>query len=191
MDYIKKGEWSLIQLKNLAQVQYMLENPPLDRGRFGYDSKGKLTSWDDELQVSGSLSRYNHPKFKQLHYEIKNIVEKITHEKLYPTYYYDRFYFKGNELVKHTDRESCEISVSMNISTNADYDWPIYFELENGEIHEMITRPGDAVLYKGITIPHWRNPLEGNKNTYYHQIFFHYVKRDGYYVQHAYDSCVT
>ena len=191
MDNITKGEWSLIQLKNLVQTQYMFEVPPLDRGKFGYDKKGKLTSWDDEAQVSGSVSRYNHPKFKQLHYAIKNIVEQVIHEKLYPTYYYDRFYFKGQELVKHKDRESCEISVSMHISSNANYDWPISFELENGEVHDLITKPGDAVLYKGMELTHWREPLEGDKNTYYHQIFFHYVRRDGYYVQHAFDNCIN
>lgn len=192
MDYIKKNEWSLIQLKNLVQTQYMVEHPPLDRGKFGYDKKGRLTSWDpEEKQVLGSVCRYSHPKFRQLHYAIKNVVEQVIHEKLYPTYYYDRFYFKGQELEKHKDRESCEISVSLNISSNANYDWPILFELENGEVHDLITKPGDAVLYKGMDLPHWREPLKGDLNTYYHQVFFHYVRRDGYYVQHAFDSCIS
>ena len=186
------NDWSLIQLNNLAYVKHLQEDAPMERGRFGYDKKGKLSSWDkDEGQVGGSLSRYNHPKYKQLHYGIKNIVEQVIGEKLYPTYHFDRFYFKGQDLERHVDRGACEVSVSMHISTNADYDWPISFELENGEVHDLITKPGDAVLYKGHLLPHWREPLKGDLNTYYHQIFFHYVRRDGSFVQYAYDNCIS
>lgn len=188
---ITKGDWSLVQLKNLFQFGGVLEFPPMERGKFGYDRyTGKMISHSEELQVVGSLARYNHPKFKDIYYHVKDVVEKVIHEKLYPTYYYDRFYFKGQDLKRHTDRESCEISVSMHISTNADYDWPIYFELENGEVHEMVTKPGDAVLYRGMDLPHWREPLKGDHNTYYHQIFMHFVRRDGYLVHHAFDSSV-
>jgi len=186
------NDWTLMVLKNLAIIEPLKENPPLDRGRFGYDLKGKLSTWDQkEGQVTGSLSRYNHPKYKDLYYAVKSTVENIIQEKLYPTYYYDRFYFKNQDLKRHVDRESCEVSVSMHISSNASYDWPIYFELENGEIHELVTKSGDAVLYKGHLLPHWRTPLKGDKDTYYHQIFFHYVRRDGYFLQHAYDSCIS
>ena len=48
--------------------------------------------------------------------------------KLYNTYYYDRFYFSGQQLTKHTDREACEISVSIHINTNLEENWPIYFK---------------------------------------------------------------
>ena len=187
---IKKGEWEVIRLGGLVkQIQFLKEDPPLDRGKFAYDHRGKLTCWDPvDMQCPGTVSRYNYPKYKDLFYTVKDIVEKIIHEKLYPTYYYDRFYFKGSELVRHTDRPSCEISVSLNISSNTDYDWPIWYELGNGQQHELVTKPGDGVLYKGCVLPHWREPLKGNKDTYYHQIFFHYVRRDGPYLHYAYDA---
>ena len=99
-----------------------------------------------------------------------------------------RFYFKGQELTRHHDRPACEISVSMNISTNATTPWPIYFELPNGEVKELYTDHGDAVLYKGMEVDHWRNPLKGTPKVYYHQIFMHFVRADGYHVEYAYDT---
>ena len=186
---IEKGQWSLIQLNNLVDVRGIIEEPPKDRGKFGYDKKGRLNSWIEEGQVAGSLARYNHPKFIELHTCVMEMVEQVIHEKLYPTYYFDRFYFRGQELKRHSDRGSCEISVSMHISTNAKYPWPIYFEVDN-TVKELTCKPGDAILYKGCELDHWREPLKGPSDTYFHQIFFHYVRANGYYLQHAYDTCV-
>ena len=33
----------------------------------------------------------------------------------------------------------------------------------------------------------FRDAMKGNKDSYYHQVFFHYVRRNGHCVQHAYD----
>lgn len=179
---VEKGNWSLIRLGNLIpNAKSFREDPPLDRGKFGYDRKGALLDWHQfDPQVKGSFARYNYPKFRTLHYEIKNTVEKVIGEKLYPTYYYDRFYFKGHDLKPHKDRESCEISVSMHISTNADYDWPIYFMQDDETVSVPTGNPGDAVLYKGCELEHWREPFEGNVCG---QVFLHYNHVDGPFAQ--------
>lgn len=182
----EKIEWSVIEMPNFFDASQLYEEPPWERGMFKYVEPGKVFI-NRELQVPNSLARYNHPKFKELHYEVMYSIEEIIGEKLYPTYYYDRFYFKGNELKKHVDRNSCEVSVTMNISHNLDYDWGIFFEKPDESSFSCITNPGDAALYKGCIIPHWREPMKGNKNSYYHQIFLHYVRRNGHCVEHAYD----
>ena len=51
---------------------------------------------------------------------VKNKLEYLLQEKLYPTYYFDRFYFNGSKMDKHVDRASCEISVSVKYSQNLD-----------------------------------------------------------------------
>ena len=76
----------------------------------------------------------------------------------------------------------------MNISTNATTPWPIYFELPDGEVKELYTDHGDAVLYKGMEVDHWRTPLKGTPKVYYHQIFMHFVRADGHHVEYAYDT---
>lgn len=107
-----------IVLTNLCNPDVLYEDVPEERGLINY--LGSLENYVvlDEVQVRGSLSRYSHPYYKEAHYQIKKVVENIIGKKLYPTYYYDRFYFYNQELSKHVDREACEISVSVHISTN-------------------------------------------------------------------------
>ena len=176
-------DWTVIQLKHLAIAPLLVEEPPLERGKFGYDKHGRMENLSEEGQVPNSLARYNHPKYKELYKGVQSKIETILGEKLYPTYYFDRFYFRGQELKRHHDRPACEISVSMNISTNSNTPWPIYFELPNGDVKELYTNHGDGVLYKGMEVDHWREPLKGDPKIYYHQIFKHYVRADRYHVE--------
>ena len=104
--------------------------------------------------------------------------------ELYPTYSYLRIYIKGAELAKHTDRESCEISATLPIEYESARIWPLCIEI-NGESKKIGLEPGDALIYKGIQIPHWREPFEGERQV---QIFLHYVKKDGPYSEFKFDQ---
>ena len=106
---------------------------------------------------------------------------------LLPTYYFDRFYYVGQELSKHRDREACEISVTLQISTNSSKPWPIWFETPDGKDISVEMKNGDAVIYRGCERLHWREPLKGDRNTYHHQIFLHYVNSQGPFVHYAHD----
>ena len=142
-----------------------------------------------EPQVNGSLARYNHPFFKATHYSLMKKIEGILSMDLLPTYYFDRFYYEGQELTRHHDRPSCEISATVQISTNRDEAWPIWFERPDHTENSVSMKNGDMVLYKGCEREHWREPLTG-ENSYHHQIFFHYVNAQGPYVHYAYDRGV-
>jgi len=185
---MKDSDWYAIPVKGLIDASIYRQDVPKERGQFNYNKRGEMTLHESmEHQVNGSLARYNIPYLRPAHQDIQQSIQKITGEKLYPTYFYDRFYFKGQELTRHTDRGACEISVTVNISHNLDYDWPIYFELPGGKVEEFTMQPGDGVIYHGITLPHWREPMKGDGNSYFHQCFFHYVRADGDYIQHAFD----
>jgi len=151
-------------------------------------SRGKfhLDSTETPTQVKNSICVYNNPIYYDIHYSIKNILSDKLGLRLYPTYYFERVYLSGQDLKKHVDRPSCEISVSMNISSNIDYDWEIHFD-HGDKIESYSCSPGDAVIYDGVKIPHWRDPLKCNENQYFHQIFFHYVNADGPYAHFAFD----
>ena len=81
------------------------------------DMKGQLNYWDKnpehfnhqkvEMQVEGSLARYWHPQYRSIHSGVRKKLEEILGRKLYNTYYYDRYYFPGQELTKHADRDAC------------------------------------------------------------------------------------
>lgn len=174
---------------------------------------GSLDNFDhikgDEL-VGESLCRYNYPPHKEVFYKLKKKVESIVGEDLYPTYYFDRFYFPGQELPKHVDRDSCEISVSLHIRTNIKDPWPFLIKgcdtynedksevIEDGRVVSGDLNPGDGIIYKGCERPHWREPMPGVRRNkvrklfgkeefFYHQIFFHYVLANGNRAHHAWD----
>ena len=184
------------------------------------DIKGQLNYWSKNVtqfshnpvegQVEGSLARYWHPQYRNAHTGIRRKLEKIIGRTLYNTYYYDRYYFPGQALTKHADRDACEISVSIHVSTNLPdklKDWPFKIKTPDtytddkktavlipGEERSAILNPGDGLLYKGCERPHWRDAMptpekveDAPKEYYYHQIFFHYVLQDGQRAHCAWD----
>ena len=196
-------------IKNLCDPEKLFHPVPKETGLFnwkGSDKLDKFTYQEVENQVSGSLARYWHPQYRKIHSEIRLILERVIGRKLYNTYYYDRFYFPGQELKKHTDRPSCEISVTIHVSTNIKESWPIWIKtpdtfedktmkIANGENRFVHLEAGDGMVYKGCERPHWRDPMPGlleskinkDESLYYHQIFFHYVLQDGIRAHHAWD----
>lgn len=192
-------------IKNLCDPKELFTPVPEERGQIKYYGSINLFMHDpNEMQVAGSLSRYSHPQYKEMHTKIRLILEDILGEKLYNTYYYDRFYFVGQKLVRHSDRDACEISVSVQISTNSNKPWPFCIETSSGEERFANLQDGWGLLYKGCEREHWRDALESrhsklrklwNKifkkedDTYHHQIFFHYVRANGPRAHFANDSC--
>lgn len=201
-DYFNRHGYMVI--KNLYDPKELYHPVPKERGQIKYWGK-KLDQFsysENESQVNGSLARYSHPQYREIHSKIRLILEDILGEKLYNTYYYDRFYFVGQRLFRHADRDACEISVSVQISTNSFVPWPLCIETPSGEERFANLQNGWGFLYKGCEREHWREPLESrysrigkfiNKitntkdDTYHHQIFFHYVRANGPRVQYAYD----
>ena len=196
-------------IKNLYDPDKLICPPPEKPGQYNYRNKNleDFEHIEVEGQVEGSIARYWHPHYSQVHSYIRKIIEMAIELKLYNTYYYDRFYFSGQQLTKHTDREACEISVSIHINTNLEENWPIYFKTtdkytdsskkkisQKGKIVGLNLERGDGVVYKGCERPHWRDAMpgtfeemNGHEKFYYHQIFFHYVLQDGMRAHFAFD----
>jgi hypothetical protein len=111
---------------------------------------------------------------------VKLLVAKIPEvsnavgELVLPTYTYARWQTTGHELPRHRDRPSCEISLSVNLKK--DKDWDIWIQKPNGEEVNINLNPGDAVLYLGCQADHWRNKFEGTEHV---QLFLHYVRANG------------
>ena len=206
-------------IKDLWDPEELYHPVPEQRGQYNYWDKNPehFNFVEVESQVEGSTSRYWHPQYRAINSGIRMKLEKIIGRKLYNTYYYDRFYYPGQELTKHADRDACEISVSVHISTNLegkDADWPFCIKTPDtytdekkttvlipGENRSLVLKPGDGLLYKGCERPHWREPMplprrrkrdillrKEQKEYYYHQIFFHYVLQDGIRAHCAWDK---
>lgn len=203
-------------IRNIYDPQKLKCQVPKERGTIEY--WGKTTNekkiYPEERQVPGSLARYSHPEYREIHSEIRTILETELGKKLYNTYFYDRFYFPGQELQKHVDRPACEISITIHIGTDLKgkkADWPIWIKTPDlyaddlkkiittpGAEKSVILNPGDGLVYKGCERPHWREKMPDcgwfkkliykTKDPYYHQIFFHYVLQDGQRAHCAFDA---
>jgi len=111
-------------------------------------------------------------------------LEFYTGLALYPTYSFARIYKKGDELTAHRDREACEVSISLNLGQEPDEPWPLWLRDHDGNDFAAILRPGDALIYRGIELAHWREHYAGEKLS---QVFLHYVDRNGPHAEEKFD----
>lgn len=139
-----------------------------------YRAKQSDGKWDDP---TSRYSFYADPLAETILYNARPDVEKACGKELDPTYSYSRIYVKGDELKKHVDRPSCEISVTVNVAINADKPWSIWCQYKDNDPVECVLAPGDAVVYKGCEVHHWRDPLQhADINA---QFMLHYVDKNG------------
>jgi hypothetical protein len=112
-------------------------------------------------------------------------IEEIVGYPVYPTYSYARIYLKGDELKAHVDRPACEISVTVHVATVGEA-WPIWMHPPGGEPVSYTLEPGDAVIYKGCEVRHWREKaINTDINV---QFMLHYVKQDGIHADQKWDK---
>jgi len=137
-------------------------------------------------QIPNTYSAYGNIAMETLLLKCQPGMEKATGLKLYPAYTYARIYKKGDELKRHKDRFSCEISTTMNLGGD---DWPIYLEpnpkkggvkpgvgyvSDNTKGVRVDLKPGDMLVYSGCELEHWREKFKGKECV---QVFLHYNNR--------------
>lgn len=127
-----------------------------------------------DSQIPTSSSDYNYISFLELLCEKTPEVSEILEETVLPTYTYARVYKNGSVLKKHSDRDSCEISLTLHLG--GDQDWPIFIKSPEGKDQSVVLAPGDAMMYRGTIAEHWRDEYVGNEYT---QVFLHYVRSRG------------
>jgi hypothetical protein len=133
----------------------------------------RMASGDD--QVAGTPASYGDFMMDGLLSSLQPEIERASGLALFPTYSYFRIYKKGDILARHSDRTACEISVTVCLGFEDGKSWPIWIEGPNGASAINLS-PGDALLYRGIESPHWREAFEGNCQA---QVFLHYVDQNG------------
>ena len=124
--------------------------------------------------------------FETLQERMWPAMEELLGEELIPTYSYARLYSNGDDLKSHIDRPACEISATVQLGRSHQYAWPIYMGGRRVDMAE-----GDAVIYKGCEIEHWRNVCDGPEEYYSGQAFLHYVRANGPYAsEHGCDITI-
>ena len=148
--------------------------------RKSFEDEGKFK----DNQVPDCLATISHEVFFETILErLWPLVEQATNKNLIPTYSYARLYKNGNILESHTDREECEISVTIQLGRSHNYAWPIYMGSKRYDLAE-----GDGVIYRGCDIDHWRDKCDGPPGYYSGQAFLHFVDANGPNTDKAWDS---
>ena len=180
----KKNKYQVIKgaiSKELADFcyQYFLNKRAvakyLMRNKYITGSISVFGHWNDK-QVPETYSHYADIVMETLLQKVKPIMEQKSGVKLIETYSYARIYKKGDELERHKDRYSCEISTTMNLGGDV---WPIFLEPSGEEGKkgvEVNLKPGDMLMYRGCELEHWREPFKGKDCG---QVFLHYNDASG------------
>jgi len=150
----------------------------------------------DDRQVPGTYSCYSDPVMETLLAQGLDGMRKITGLNLAPTYSYWRLYKNGDELKRHKDRPSCEVSTTLCLGYDNSnlkdkkkdwkkYNWPMWVDKTGGFGNKGVPihmEPGDMIVYRGCIVEHWREPYLGGNHA---QVFLHYNNVDGPYKQNC------
>ncbi len=139
--------------------------------------------WDGKFgdgQIQSDFNLYGDHLMDSILLLSQNAMQDYTGLNLIPTYSYTRFYEKGSELLKHRDRESCEISTTLCLgydvsNLDKEYNWPMYVKVNNRDV-PLYLEPGDMIVYRGTIVEHWREKFLGLNHA---QVFLHYNDADG------------
>jgi len=180
----KENKYSVIKnaiSKELADFcyQYFLNKRKVARYLFDEKYISGFTEyfgvWNDQ-QIPETYSHYGDIVMDTLLEKVKPVMEKESGVKLTETYSYARIYKNGDELKRHKDRYSCEISTTMNLGGD---DWSIFLEPSGEESKDGIEvklEAGDMLMYRGCDLEHWREPFQGKDCG---QVFLHYNDASG------------
>lgn len=144
---------------------------------------------------------YGHHYQPMLHFlwGLTPAVSEVVGRPLLPTYDYLRIYRSGDVCRVHSDRYSCEHSLSLTLGYSDGHVWPIEVEKARSEpsakvepdfgagaFSSVALGVGDALLYQGVHHRHGRTAP--NPNRWSVHLFLHWVDRDGPYRDHAFDG---
>jgi hypothetical protein len=175
-NFLDSNMSGLIYQYCLAKVQQVDFKTTFDRNNYDSDWDGNF----GDTQAPSSYSAYGDILMDTILAASRPTIENYTGLPLVSTYSYWRLYQKEEELTRHRDRHSCEISTTLCLGYNTsnldqenfkDYDWPIYVENSNKEEIPIHLKPGDMLIYRGCEVDHWRDKYIGLNHA---QVFLHY-----------------
>jgi len=152
-----------------------------------------MSSWDIRDNPNNyntepsAFNCYGDPLLEIILKEQTDNISEIVGKTLCPTYSYGRVYAGNDELTNHVDRESCEYSVTITVGVEGN-PWPIWMKAPDSKPQSFELSPGDAVVYKGCEVRHWRNPMPQYGCSANAQFMLHYVDMNGPFADFKYDK---
>jgi hypothetical protein len=168
--------------------QYSLIKVASTDFKYNFEKKSYNEIWDgrwDDPQVPHVYSHYGDPIMDSILNLSTQSISEHTGLDLKPNYTYWRLYEKESILTRHRDRDSCEISATVCLGYNnsnvseddyPNYNWPMWVEGPSGDAIPIQLNPGDAIIYRGCEVDHWRDTFKGLNHA---QVFLHYSDTNG------------
>jgi len=172
-----------------VQVTGFVDSKTIDTLSKYFENKIRRGEWVAKTTIeandSSKLGYYADPLIEVMLQQCLPSVEEQTGLELEPSYSFSRVYQEGEELISHMDRPSCEISVTINVARKGDL-WPIWMQYGSNDPCKCTLNPGDAVIYKGCEVTHWRTKLPKDQLTV--QFMLHYVNKNGENAEYKFDK---
>jgi hypothetical protein len=151
--------------------------PPEEAARlYAYTlSRVELGNKDDG-QVPGSPSFYQDKEVVALQKKLLPSIADHIQVPLINVFSYHRVYRKGAILRSHKDSVRAEISVTMNVGQQGE-PWDLWLVDYEENPYAITLLPGDALVYKGSELTHWRGKL--TDADFVSQIMFHCIDKKG------------
>jgi hypothetical protein len=125
----------------------------------------------DDGQVPGSPSFYQDREMIAQQNILTAKIEEYTQIKLIPMFCYNRVYRTGAILRMHKDSERAQIGATINLGQKGN-PWDIWLVDYNENAHNITLEPGDALIYYGSKLHHWRGQLVDSDLV--SQVMFHF-----------------
>jgi len=175
-------------------------------GQMKRDIEGQGKQFANLTQTHNLLKReaveiygYHYPPMLGLLWGLTPAVSQLVGRDLLPTYDYFRIYREGDVCRVHSDRLSCEVSLSLTLDYSDGVPWALEMGTERVEpsaavdedfgaagFRSVAMQPGDGVLYQGVHRRHGR--ITPNPNLWSAHLFCHWVTRGGPYAASAFDG---
>ena len=154
-----------IVLKNLI-------NPADIQPLYDYTLRTAERGNKDDGQVPGSPSFYQDKEVVALEAKYASAIESALQHKLLNVFCYHRVYRKGAILKAHKDSSRAEISASINVGQQGE-PWDLWLLDYDENTRKITLNPGDALIYHGSRLMHWREKLV--RSDFVSQVMFHFV----------------
>jgi hypothetical protein len=197
-DYIKDGYATIRGLIPPEVASNLFKQLEIDLAAAGKSfqtfTQSQPLSRRETVEISGHLYR----PLTTFLWGLTPIMGELTGADLLPSYDYFRIYRKDDICRVHSDRPSCEHSVSLTLVYSDDLPWPLQIgstrvtgedpcaeDFGDEPFSAIEMQPGDAVLYRGTDLRHGRT--QPNPNRWSAHLFLFWVERGGEFAQHAFD----
>jgi alkylated DNA repair dioxygenase AlkB len=106
----------------------------------------------------------NEPLARRLQHVLAPQVSQICSQKIKPTFSTSMRYEASSDLSPHRDREQAWLTMTLQLSKKKKDAWSFCVESRNqsNQNQSYLMQNGDAVLFEGETLQHWRERMPAN-----------------------------